>query len=88
MHFTPNMDLPWNPAVLEQRIARITAWARNGRFKSSISSPKAPSRRVCVLALKRSLSADILDGTSGEISLGGSRLTLFLKDVEKRHLHG
>src|ERR1700730_12074281 len=35
-----------------------------------------------VLAFKRSLSAGILDGGSGEISLGGSRLSRFMKDVE------
>jgi SNF2 family DNA or RNA helicase len=29
-----NVDLPWNPAVLEQRIA-LTAWARNNRCRFS-----------------------------------------------------
>jgi hypothetical protein len=38
---------------------------------------------LSVLAFKRSLSAGILDGGSGEISLGGSRLNRFMKDVEK-----
>jgi hypothetical protein len=37
---------------------------------------------LSVLAFKRSLSAGILDGGSGEISLGGSRLNRFMKDVE------
>lgn len=35
-----------------------------------------------VLAFKRSLSAGILDGGAGEVSLGGSRLNRFMKDVE------
>ena len=30
-----NVDLPWNPAVLEQRIRELTAWARNSRFRFS-----------------------------------------------------
>jgi hypothetical protein len=34
------------------------------------------------LAFKRSLSAGILDGGSSEISLGGSRLNRFMKEVE------
>src|SRR3977135_4601104 len=34
------------------------------------------------LAFKLSLSAGILDGGSSEISLGGSRLNRFMKDVE------
>jgi hypothetical protein len=37
---------------------------------------------LSVLAFKRSLSAGILDGGSGEISLGGSRLNRFMKEVE------
>jgi len=37
---------------------------------------------LSVLAFKRSLSAGILDGGSSEISLGGSRLNRFMKDVE------
>ncbi|MGH8614454.1 MAG: ATP-dependent helicase, partial [Gammaproteobacteria bacterium] len=37
---------------------------------------------LSVLAFKRSLAAGILDGDSGEISLGGSRLSRFMKDVE------
>jgi hypothetical protein len=37
---------------------------------------------LSVLAFKRSLSAGILDGGSGEIALGGSRLSRFIKDVE------
>jgi hypothetical protein len=37
---------------------------------------------LSVLAFKRSLSAGILDGGSSEISLGGSRLSRFMKDVE------
>src|SRR6185312_10505180 len=37
---------------------------------------------LSVLAFKRSLSEGILDGGNGEISLGGSRLNRFLKDVE------
>lgn len=37
---------------------------------------------LSVLAFKRSLSAGILDGGGSEISLGGSRLSRFMKEVE------
>ena len=37
---------------------------------------------LSVLAFKRSLSAGILDGGTSEISVGGSRLNRFMKDVE------
>jgi hypothetical protein len=36
---------------------------------------------LATLAFKRSLSAGVLDGGVGEISLGGSRLSRFMKDV-------
>jgi SNF2 family DNA or RNA helicase len=79
-----NMDLPWNPAILEQRIARIhrmgqirPVWVINFVAKGTIEEGM-----LAVLAFKRSLSAGILDSGSGEISLGGFRLSRFMKDVE------
>jgi len=78
------MDLPWNPAVLEQRIARIhrMGQARPVRVINFVAKGTIEEGMLSVLAFKRSLSAGILDGGSGEISLGGSRLNRFMKDVE------
>jgi len=79
-----NMDLPWNPAILEQRIARIhrIGQKRPVQVVNFVAKGTIEEGMLSVLAFKRSLSAGILDGASGEISLGGSRLTRFLKDVE------
>jgi superfamily II DNA or RNA helicase len=79
-----NMDLPWNPAVLEQRIARIhrIGQARSVRVINFVAKGTIEEGMLSVLAFKRSLSAGILDGGSGEISLGGSRLNRFMKEVE------
>src|SRR5271170_2923939 len=79
-----NMDLPWNPAVLEQRIARIhrIGQIRPVRVINFVSKGTIEEGMLSVLAFKRSLSAGILDGGSSEISLGGSRLNRFMKDVE------
>jgi superfamily II DNA or RNA helicase len=79
-----NMDLPWNPAILEQRIARIhrMGQTRPVRVINFVAKGTIEEGMLSVLAFKRSLSAGILDGDSGEISLGGSRLTRFMKDVE------
>lgn len=79
-----NMDLPWNPAVLEQRIARIhrIGQLQPVRVINFIAKGTIEEGMLSVLAFKRSLSAGILDGGSGEISLGGSRLTRFMKEVE------
>jgi hypothetical protein len=79
-----NMDLPWNPAVLEQRIARIhrLGQARPVRVINFVSKGTIEEGMLSVLAFKRSLSAGILDGGSGDIALGGSRLNRFMKEVE------
>lgn len=79
-----NMDLPWNPALLEQRIARIHRMGqkRPVQIVNFIAKGTIEEGMLSVLAFKRSLSAGILDGGAGEISLGGSRLNRFMKDVE------
>ncbi|MFZ1882789.1 MAG: DEAD/DEAH box helicase [Rhodoplanes sp.] len=79
-----NMDLPWNPAILEQRIARIHRMGqkRPVRVINFVAKGTIEEGMLSVLAFKRSLSAGILDGGSSDISLGGSRLNRFMKDVE------
>jgi hypothetical protein len=79
-----NMDLPWNPAILEQRIARIhrIGQERPVQIINFVAKGTIEEGMLSVLAFKRSLSAGILDGGVGEISLGGSRLNRFMKDVE------
>ena len=79
-----NMDLPWNPAILEQRIARIHRMGQKQpvQIVNFVSKGTIEEGMLSVLAFKRSLSAGILDGGIGDISLGGSRLNRFMKDVE------
>jgi hypothetical protein len=79
-----NMDLPWNPATLEQRIARIHRMGqkRPVRIINFVAKGTIEEGMLSVLQFKRSLSAGILDGGAGEVSLGGSRLNRFMKDVE------
>ncbi|MCO5100250.1 MAG: DEAD/DEAH box helicase [Burkholderiaceae bacterium] len=79
-----NMDLPWNPALLEQRIGRIHRMGqkRPVQVVNFVAKGTIEEGMLSVLAFKRSLSAGILDGGESEISLGGSRLSRFMKDVE------
>lgn len=79
-----NMDMPWNPAVLEQRIARVhrLGQARPVQIVNFIAKGTIEEGMLSVLAFKRSLSEGILDGGNSEVSLGGSRLNRFMKDVE------
>lgn len=79
-----NLDLPWNPAILEQRIARIhrMGQTRPVRVINFVAKGTIEEGMLSVLAFKKSLSAGILDGGANSISLGGSRLTRFMKEVE------
>jgi len=79
-----NMDLPWNPAILEQRVGRVhrIGQTRPVQMINFVAKGTIEEGMLSVLAFKRSLSAGILDGGTGEISLGGSRLNRFMKEVE------
>lgn len=79
-----NMDLPWNPALLEQRIARIhrMGQARPVQIVNFVAKGSIEEGMQSVLRFKRSLSAGVLDGGLGDVALGGSRLTRFMKEVE------
>ncbi len=80
-----NMDQPWNPAVLEQRIARVH---RMGQQKSVqvvnfIAQGTIEEGMLSLLSFKKSLFAGVLDGGSSEISMNGTRLARFIEGVEK-----
>ena len=72
-----NCDLPWNPARLEQRIAR--AWRKHQTRPVSvinlITENTLEHRMLETLALKQTLAESVLDhpGTVTEIRLRGSR---------------
>ena len=79
-----NVDLPWNPAVLEQRVARIhrIGQRRPIHVVNFVARGTIEEGMLSVLAFKRSLAAGILDGGEAEVALGGSRLARFMKEVE------
>jgi superfamily II DNA or RNA helicase len=80
-----NMDLPWNPAVLEQRIGRVhrLGQSRPVRVINFISEGTIEQGMLGLLSFKKSLFAGALDGGQDEISLGGTQLTRFMDSVEK-----
>jgi superfamily II DNA or RNA helicase len=79
-----NMDLPWNPAVLEQRIGRVyrLGQARGVQVVNFVAEGTIEEGMLAVLAFKRSLFAGVLDGGESEVFLGGSRLSKFMESVE------
>ena len=80
-----NLDLPWNPAVLEQRISRVYRMGqeRAVRVINFISEGTIEHGMLEVHRFKRSLFAGALDGTSDEVFMGGSRMNNFMKTVEE-----
>ena len=80
-----NMDLPWNPAVLEQRIGRVhrLGQRRPVQVVNFVAQGTIEEGMLGVLKFKKSLFAGVLDGGEKEVFLGGSRLTKFMESVEK-----
>jgi superfamily II DNA or RNA helicase len=80
-----NLDLPWNPAVLEQRIGRChrLGQRRPVQVVNFVSQGTIEHGMLDVLKFKKSLFAGILDGGEKDVSFGGSRLTKFMETVEQ-----
>ena len=79
-----NMDLPWNPAVLEQRIGRVHRLGQRQpvRVVNFVAKGTIEEGMLSVLKFKKSVFAGALDGGEAEVFLGGSRLNRFMKSVE------
>ncbi len=80
-----NMDLPWNPAVLEQRIGRVhrMGQSRGVQVVNFVGQGSIEEGMLSVLAFKKSLFAGVLDGGEREVFLQGTRLSQFMKSVEQ-----
>jgi superfamily II DNA/RNA helicase len=80
-----NMDLPWNPAVLEQRIGRVhrLGQSRPVQVINFVAKGTIEEGMLSVLKFKKSLFAGVLDGGEKDIMFGGTRLTKFMETVEQ-----
>ena len=80
-----NLDLPWNPAVLEQRIGRAHRLGQHRPVQvlNFVAEASIEHNLMGLLAFKQSLAAGVLDGGDKEVHLGGSRLTRFMEDVQR-----
>jgi superfamily II DNA or RNA helicase len=79
-----NMDLPWNPAVLEQRIGRVHRLGQRQpvRVVNFVAKGTIEEGMLAVLKFKKSLFAGVLDSGEKEVFLGGSKLNKFMETVE------
>jgi superfamily II DNA/RNA helicase len=80
-----NMDLPWNPAVLEQRIGRIhrIGQRRPVRVVNFIAQGTIEHGMLSLLSFKQSMFSGVLDKGADEVFLGGTRLKRFMDSVDK-----
>src|SRR5207245_9809283 len=80
-----NMDIPWNPAVLDQRIGRVHRLGQQNpvRVVNFIAEGTIEESMLSVLTFKKSLFAGVLDGGEREVFLGGSRLSRFMEADRK-----
>jgi superfamily II DNA/RNA helicase len=79
-----NMDLPWNPAVLEQRIARVYRYGqqRNVSVINFVALNTIEHGMLSRLSFKKALAEGILDNGEPNIFIGESKLNAFMKGVE------
>ncbi len=79
-----NLDLPWNPAVLEQRIARIyrIGQKRNIQVINMVASQTIEERMLSTLNFKSSLFEGILDDGADSIFLEDSKFDKMMSTIE------
>ena len=71
-----NLDLPWNPAVLEQRIGRIYRIGQRNNIQviNLVSMGTIEEQMLAKLQFKSSMFAGALDGGDDEVLLEGNKL--------------
>ena len=80
-----NLDLPWNPAVLEQRIARIHRMGqkRNIQVINFVSSNTIEEQMLTTLNFKSSMFEGVLDNGEDSIFLEDSKFNKLMHTVEE-----
>jgi len=81
-----NMDIPWNPAVLEQRIGRVHRMGqkKSVRVVNFVSKSSIEERILDLLRFKKSLFAGALDEDGADtVMVGESQMDTFMRSVEE-----
>jgi len=80
-----NLDLPWNPAILEQRIARVhrLGQKKNVRVINFIAKGTIEQRILSIIGLKKSLFSGVLDGGEDRIVLDDKKFGKLMQTVDE-----
>ncbi len=78
-----NLELPWNPAVLEQRIARVHRMGQSNpvRVVNLVTRGTIEERVLRTLEAKQNLFAGVFDGDEDEIAFAAVNQSSFLDAV-------
>ncbi|OYU64921.1 MAG: helicase [Cytophagaceae bacterium BCCC1] len=79
-----NLDIPWNPAVLEQRIGRVyrIGQNRNVTVINLVSTGTIEHKMLDVLRFKSSMASGVLDGGEDTIFLDNEQFKGFMESLE------
>ncbi|MCC6288470.1 MAG: DEAD/DEAH box helicase [Chitinophagaceae bacterium] len=79
-----NIDIPWNPAVLEQRIGRIyrLGQKKNVNIINLVAKGTIEEKMLSVLKFKKGVADGILDGGDNDIFMGDDKFKKFMESVE------
>jgi SNF2 family DNA or RNA helicase len=80
-----NLDLPWNPAVLEQRIGRVfrLGQQRQVQVVNLISEGTIEHRMVMRLQFKSSLAEAVLDTAQDSVFMSDQKFREFMENLER-----
>ena len=80
-----NLDIPWNPAVLEQRIGRVyrIGQKRNVSIINMVSTGTIENKMLGVLSFKKGLAEGILDQGDNVVFMGDSKFKILMNSVEE-----
>jgi hypothetical protein len=80
-----NLDIPWNQAILEQRIARIyrLGQKRNISVINMVSTDTIEHRMLGLLSFKKGLAEGILDQGDNTIFMEESKFQVLMNTVEE-----
>lgn len=82
-----NMDLPWNPAVLEQRIGRVYRLGQEKGVQviNLISEGTIEHQMVSKLLFKSSLAEAVLDTAEDSVFMSDKKIKDFIENITEIH---